>query len=100
MKKLPKELYRYFWDIDPTKLDITKKDQYVISRVLQWGRMDDLRWLKTYYGKNKLMETLKQTRELSDKRVNFYVKIWGISPTEVLCLQPEFRRLHRQYWSH
>lgn len=100
MKKLPKSMYRYFWDIKAEELDIDRWDQYVIARVLQWGRAKDLRWLSKAYGKEKLIEVLKRSRELSVKNANYFAKVWGIPTMEVLCLQPEFRQQRSKHWPY
>lgn len=98
MKKLPRSLHRYFWDIDADKLDIERWDKYVIARILQWGRAEDLRWLRKTYGKDRLIEVVKRSRELSVKNANYYAEIWGIPQMEVVCLQPEFRLQRKMYW--
>jgi hypothetical protein len=35
--KLPKELYRFFWDVDVAKLDPAEKPYFVINRLLDKG---------------------------------------------------------------
>ncbi len=99
MKALPREFYKYFWDTKPEEIDIEKYDKYVIERILEWGRTADYRWLIAEYGRKRLIEILVKSRQLSIKSANFLATIWDIPKEEVLCLQPEFRRIHRQHWS-
>ena len=100
MKQLPKELWKYFWDTKAEVVDIDTYPKYVGERVLEWGRAKDVRWLIGQYGIPTLKEIVKSSRQLSARQATFYAKIWDIPETEVLCLQPEFRRLHRQFWPY
>lgn len=98
MKVLPKPFYKYFWDTDPASIDIEKYDKYVIERVLEWGRVSDYHWLIQEFGRDKLIQVLMQSRQLSIKSANFLATIWDVPKEKILCLQPEFRRTHRAFW--
>lgn len=99
MKTLPKQFYKYFWDTDPALIDVEKYQQYVIERVLEWGRTDDLRKLLSLFGREKLITVLTHSRQLSLRNANFLATIWDVPKERILCLQPEFRRTHRQSWN-
>jgi len=58
--KLPKSLYRYFWDIEPEKLDLKKRPAYVISRLFEYGDTDAIRWMFKHYSKRDLKDGLKR----------------------------------------
>lgn len=49
---------KYFWDIDPRTLDDAKHARLIISRLLNYGRLDDWRWLERTYGKPRLASAL------------------------------------------
>lgn len=100
MKKLPKQLHKYFWDTDPLTIDVVNKSVYVINRILQWVRIDDLRWLREEYGIEALKEVVRKSRDLPVKHANFFSLIYGIRKEEVRCLQPGFRLQHRNVWKH
>jgi hypothetical protein len=51
-------LTKYFWDLDPATLDERKHERLVISRVLNYGRMADWRWLARTYGKHHVSAIL------------------------------------------
>lgn len=99
MKQLPKSLWKYFWDTNPSTIDAEKYDTYVIERILEWGRKDDLQELKKLYSEDEIETGLKGACQLPKKQAQFFADIWGIPREEVLCLQPEFRRQHRQLWT-
>lgn len=58
--KLPRNLYRYFWDIEPEKLDPKKYPTYVISRLFEYGDIEAIRWMFQHYSKRKLKEGLNR----------------------------------------
>lgn len=100
MKTLPKQFYKYFWDTDPATIDVENKSAYVIGRLLQWGRVEELKWLKQNYGLEALKVVVRRSRELSAKHGNFYSLIYDIPPEEVLCLQKRSLQLPRGVWKH
>ncbi len=100
MKSLPKQFYPYFWDTDPSTIDLENKSAYVISRILQWGRVGDLRLLKQLYGADALRLVVKRSRELSPKHGTFYSLIYDIPREEIACLQKGSRLIHNSVWNH
>lgn len=98
MKQLPKSMWKYFWDTRAEQVDVESDPKYVGERVLTWGRANDIRWLIGEYGIATLKNIVKVSRQLPRKQAMFYANIWDIPESEVLCLQPEFRRTHRQFW--
>jgi len=99
MKALPKRFYKYFWDTDPVTINVEQYSKYVIERVLEWGRVDDLRELISLFGRDKLIEVLIHSKQLSLRNANFLATIWDVPKERILCMQPEFRRIHRQSWN-
>ena len=100
MKTLPKQFYKYFWDTDPATIDVDRKAAYIINRLLQWGRVEELKWLKKNYGVEALRVVVRRSRELSVKHGNFYSLIYDIPSKEVLCLQMGSLQQPRVAWKH
>ena len=42
---IPKEFKKYFWDTDFEKLDIQKNKKYIISRLYNFGDIEEIKWL-------------------------------------------------------
>jgi hypothetical protein len=61
---LPAMAQKYFWDVNPRSLDVRKHERLIISRLLNYGRMDDWRWLIQIYGKNRLSMLLQSDSRL------------------------------------
>ncbi|OGM13843.1 hypothetical protein A3A76_05010 [Candidatus Woesebacteria bacterium RIFCSPLOWO2_01_FULL_39_23] len=94
MKKLPKLLKKYFWDIDFEKLDANKNSFLLIKRVLDRGKTTDIKWLISHYGTEKIKDVVTTTRDLSRPTGNFWRLIFGLSPDQVPCLQKPYSPIH------
>jgi len=53
-----------FWDTDVARIDTTKNAQYIIERILDFGRDDEVRWLWNYYDKELLRKVVSKSRSL------------------------------------
>jgi len=93
MKKLPKELYRYFWDIDPTKLDVDARGEYIISRLMDYGGTADVRWMQQKYGEAIIRETLKTMRGIRRPSAYYWARRLSMPIAEVKCLQIPYRAI-------
>jgi len=51
-----------FWDTNPKKIDVKKNAQYIIERVLDLGRDNEVRWLWKTYDKKLLRKTVTKSR--------------------------------------
>lgn len=71
MNKLPKSLHRYFWDIDPNKLNLQRYRFYVIRRILEYGNIQALAWLFKHYRKQSLKKAI-DGRDLSNRARTFW----------------------------
>lgn len=69
--KLPQSLHRYFWDIEPNKLDAERYRYYVIRRILEYGNIEALSWLFKHYRKPSFKTALKG-RDLSARTRTFW----------------------------
>lgn len=50
MNRVPADLRWLFWNVDPSKLDVTRDAGLILSRVLERGRLEDVRWAIRTYG--------------------------------------------------
>ena len=65
-----------FWDVDREKLSYENDWFFIIERILEFGDIDDLFWMKETFPKEKIKDTIKQSRILSD-RTRSYCKASG-----------------------
>lgn len=88
--KLPQRMERYFWEVDVDRMDLEKHKNYVIERVLDWGKTDDVKWLLARYGKEGIKEALRQRRGLSRSTAVFWADMLDLDKRkEVACLKKE-----------
>lgn len=100
MTPLPTQFYKYFWDTDPTTISLEHHAAYVINRLLQWGRVAELKWLKQQYGQEALKVVVKRSRELSVRHGKYFALIYDIPLEEVICLQTRSRQRLGGAWKH
>jgi len=51
-----------FWDTNPKWIDLKKNAQYVIERVLDFGRDDEVRWLRNTYDTKQIKDVVERSR--------------------------------------
>ena len=74
---IDKNLYPFFWDIDPTHLDIRKYKDYIIERLLELGDEKAVQWLFINYSEKEIRKVLHNSRSLSAKSRRFWEIILG-----------------------
>ena len=78
---LPAELRRFFWDVDPAKLDLSLHKVYIIERILEFGDAKVVRWLFDTYTRDEVAAVLEASRSLSMKSRNFWqLRLSGPDP--------------------
>ncbi|MBI2050814.1 MAG: hypothetical protein HYT31_03325 [Parcubacteria group bacterium] len=56
-----------FWDVDPKKIDPKKHSTYIIERILDFGRTNEVKWMRRYYTPRRISKVVKKSRVLHDK---------------------------------
>jgi alkyl sulfatase BDS1-like metallo-beta-lactamase superfamily hydrolase len=67
--KLKKIKFRQelFWDVDPKTIDPQKHAEYIIERILDFGRDEEVRWMRHFYPRVIVKKTLDGSRVLHNK---------------------------------
>ncbi len=70
----PDTMHWLFWDIDLKELDVERHADYVLSRVLDRGRIDDVSWALRTYGEARIHAFLRERphAELSPRTLAFW----------------------------
>ena len=63
---------RLFWERRLRRADLTRYPAWVIARVLEYGKLDDVRILISYLGKRRFLELLQQVHLPSAKTRSFW----------------------------
>ena len=73
--KLPPAMQRLFWDADMHKLDVERHTDYIITRVLEKGDLEDWNWLRWTYGEARIARVTKENRKLNRQTAHLWQKI-------------------------
>lgn len=100
MVKIPKEWYKYFWEVEAEEVDLDDNALYVIGRVLEHGNFDAVRKLRRYYGDHRLRQFLLSTksRVLGKPTMRYWQVILDLSPEE--CEQISSNRNKNPLWPY
>jgi hypothetical protein len=49
-----------FWDVNPDAIELARDRRYVLGRVLERGRLADVRWALSHYGADGVREFFLQ----------------------------------------
>jgi hypothetical protein len=61
-----------FWDIDPKTIDLKKNAKYVIERVLDFGKDEEVKWMWDFYNKDLLREVVNNSRSIRKDTRNLW----------------------------
>lgn len=95
-----KNLSKIFWDTRQEDLDFEKQSDFVISRVLEHGYLDDIKWLLKKYSKEKIKKALYTSRNLSEKTANFWSNYFNIPKQKILCLKKHYLNKQKILWPY
>lgn len=100
MKKLPRFLKKYFWDVDFEKIDFDNHRMYVLKRILEYGDEKAVSWMWKSFKKPEIKYALVNFRGYSQKSANFWAFILGVKKEDVKCLSKSFRETQKQFWPY
>lgn len=78
--KLPESLYIFFQEFDPVHLDLVRDAEIIIERTLRFGNRAELRWLFTYYGRQRIASWISDmgTYRLPKRHLSFWCLLLDI----------------------
>ncbi|MFQ5637471.1 MAG: hypothetical protein ACE5IR_05700 [bacterium] len=84
MAKVPKKFHDVFWEVDAEKLDTEEYPEYIMERILDFGTLAGVKWLRGTLGDEKIRKYVSgpRRRGLSSRTLNFWHKIYKIRPEE------------------
>jgi hypothetical protein len=74
-----------FWDVNTNELDMDKHKEFIVSRVLDYGLMNDWQIIKEYYSLEQLANIAKNVRTLMPKSLSFIASITDTQITDYRC---------------
>lgn len=82
-EKISKNLYPYFWDVDPSKLDVEKHKIFIISRLLCCQAYNGFIFVMRNYSYEEIREVGKFSRNLTPKVALFLSNCYSIPKNEM-----------------
>jgi hypothetical protein len=71
MKSLPQLSPHLFWEFDLSTFNYQASKKVVIERVVQRGNLLDWREIYRFFGKEEILKTVQESRQLTKKDKNF-----------------------------
>ena len=90
-----KSTFRSFLFRDADEIDADKHAAYVITRVLDYGDVEDVRKIRKLYPDEKIIETIRTRRGMFPKTGKYWAIRFNIPFSEVPCLKKYYQQ--KQY---
>jgi len=100
MKKIPKFLKKYFWDVAFEKLNLETHPEFILERILEYGDEKAVKWMKETFSRDEIANILFHFRGISPKTANYWALIYDIDKRKVLCLQKQYLKTQRKHWNY
>ena len=75
---LPQDIRKYFWDCDFNKLSWEDYSFFITERILNFGNMDDIKWLLGITDRDFIKKVVTESRNLNKKTRNFWNVMYDI----------------------
>lgn len=84
VRRLPKRLKWLFWNVDFGRIDAVKDADMVIAAIVEWGRLEDVKWMLRYYGRDRVHAFFRDVGgpEISDRTVAFWRAVFHAEDEE------------------
>ena len=83
-----------FWDM--TSINPQKDYSFVITRILNFGDLEDFKWAVKFYGREKVRQVLLESRQLEKKTLNFWRQYFNIDKLQ--CISNPLANKPSAYW--
>ena len=88
----------YFWDVDLSRLDAEKSKRLIIERVVNLGNLDEIRFIREYWGDGEIKEIICNLNFLDPKTLNFVSLLFDIPKEKFKCYTR--KQLNHQHWNY
>ena len=80
---------RIFWDTRLEEIDMQKHKNFVITRVFEYGHLNELRVLLKFYSHDEIVAGLKRQKYLSKITLQFASALFNIPKEDFECYTPK-----------
>ena len=99
MDRVPAEFRWLFWEVDFPALDATRDADFILTRILEFGRMEEVRWAIQTYGMPRIHVYFQTAPhpELSEQTLSFWRSALN-AQEESWPLPPDWRKSSTAPW--
>ncbi|MEO0116758.1 MAG: hypothetical protein ABIK97_04340 [candidate division WOR-3 bacterium] len=76
---IPDYIQKLFWDVKRDKVEINRHASFIIRRVLDFGNVKALNWLRNTYPPSRIREVIQKKRGLAPKTLTFWTEYFKIN---------------------
>ena len=74
-----------FWDVNPAKVDVVKHANWIITRVVERGRLEDWHTVRRHYGDEAMISAVTSARDLSPHSVALCCAAFDLKKEDFRC---------------
>ena len=89
---IPEKVRRLFWDVNKETVDLVCHRAYIIRRIMDYGTVEDVKWMLRTYSPQEMAEVLRMRRGLSRKSACFWAAYFKIPKEEIACLKMPYQK--------
>jgi hypothetical protein len=86
-----------FWDVDENELDMEQHKEFIIERVLDYGRWEDWTQIRSYYSMQTIKDAAMNARTLFPKTLSYIALYTDTNKEDYRCFK--FAQLHPTLWN-
>jgi len=87
-----------FWDTDISKIDSHKHASYIVERVLTMGKLNEFKFLISFYGKTELKNIITKIRDLDIRTMHFCSIYFKIPISHFKCYEQKLSK--KAHWNY
>jgi hypothetical protein len=97
--QISKDMHWLFWDVEAEAVDIERDINYILGRVLERGRLQDVRWAIEVYGIERIHRFFRESGnlEISNRTLSFW-KAFFRAEDEIWKTPPSWRNNNSAPW--
>jgi hypothetical protein len=94
---IPRNVKILLWDTNESDISLKKHSQYIIERVLEYGDIDEILWLKGIYDIEQIQKVLCESKRISPETGNFFSLLYNIPRESMRCIQKPFMNRQERF---
>jgi hypothetical protein len=77
----------FFWDIDIDNFDPRSYPRYTIVRLLEYGNLEAILWLKEQFPEEMIKDVVRTERTLTPRTATFWALVYHMPSEEITALK-------------